>query len=61
MAAKWAEDFSLASNDCFPYESGLTDTAGPPCSKRCADPAKMYRCANQQRPFLGPPPLPLPL
>eukprot|EP01052_Picozoa_sp_SAG31_P019590 SAG31_NODE_1435_length_8356_cov_148.657503_2_plen_379_part_00 len=46
LVSKWAQDFTLASNECFPYESGLSDSAGPSCSKRCTDTSKMYRATN---------------
>jgi cathepsin C len=46
LVSKWAQDFTLASNECFPYESGLSDSAGPACSKRCTDAGMMYRATN---------------
>ena len=45
LVAKWAQDFTIATNPCFPYESGLSDSFGPTCSKRCTD-APGYRATN---------------
>ena len=37
LVAKWAADFTIVANKGFPYESGLSDSFGPPCSKKCRD------------------------
>ena len=47
LVAKWAADFTIVANKGFPYESGLSDSFGPPCSKKCTDCEQdKYRATN---------------
>lgn len=47
LVAKFAEDFSLCSDPCFPYESGIVlPELTPVCAKQCADASVHYRATN---------------
>jgi cathepsin C len=48
LVAKYSQDFTLATDKCFPYEAGIvTDmldlSQQPKCSKQCDDPDQHYR------------------
>jgi cathepsin C len=48
LVAKFAQDFTIASNKCFPYEAGIVADMSdaslqPRYSKQCDDPAHHYR------------------
>jgi len=40
LVAKYAMDFGLPTDPCFPYEAGIVMGRQPACSKACADPSK---------------------
>ena len=44
--SRWAQDFTLATESCFPYESGLSNSQGPTCAKRCSNHSEYYRATN---------------
>jgi cathepsin C len=48
LVAKYSQDFTLASDKCFPYEAGLVVdmldlSQQPKCAKQCDDPEQHYR------------------
>lgn len=51
LVTKYAADFGLSSNRCFPYESGIEETA-PACNKRCADEDQRFY-ASQDFHYVG--------
>eukprot|EP01050_Picozoa_sp_SAG11_P017755 SAG11_NODE_2595_length_3185_cov_8.000324_4_plen_158_part_00 len=46
LVAKWAQDFTISAETCFPYESGLSNSQGPACAKRCSNASQHYRATQ---------------
>mmetsp|Transcript_14109 Transcript_14109/g.31296 ORF Transcript_14109/g.31296 Transcript_14109/m.31296 type:complete len:437 (+) Transcript_14109:65-1375(+) len=48
LVAKYAADFGLVTDSCFPYESGI-ETQAPQCAKMCSDPSQKYYASQGYR------------
>ena len=46
LVAKYAEDWGVATDPCFPYEAGIVGDAQPACAKQCADASQAWRATN---------------
>ena len=46
LVAKFAEDFGVPTDPCFPYEAGIVGERQPKCAKQCADKGALVRATN---------------
>jgi len=45
LVAKYAMDFGLPTEPCFPYEAGVVEGRQPACAKQCADASQHLRAS----------------